>query len=115
MNREHKRDRWLEDVNNRQRNVVFPDTVQNEARFWRNLQDSPWKTSTAVGMVILAIFVATLLTVFLVATLQAHALWALALVMLLVWGPFFAVLAWATRRTLQNIEKSRHGRRVPRR
>jgi len=29
--------RWLEDVRARQRNVVFPDTVQNEVRFWRNL------------------------------------------------------------------------------
>jgi hypothetical protein len=31
------RDEWLDDINARQRNVVFPDTAQNEARFWRNI------------------------------------------------------------------------------
>ncbi len=31
------REEWLRDVDARQRNIVFPDTVQNEARFWRNL------------------------------------------------------------------------------
>ena len=28
---------WMRDVIERQRNVVFPDTAKNEARFWRNL------------------------------------------------------------------------------
>jgi hypothetical protein len=28
---------WLRDIEARQRNIVFPDTAQNEARFWRNL------------------------------------------------------------------------------
>jgi hypothetical protein len=31
------RDKWLRDVDARQRNIVFPDTAQNEARFWRNI------------------------------------------------------------------------------
>jgi hypothetical protein len=31
------KDDWLRDINARQRNVVFPDTVQNEGRFWRNI------------------------------------------------------------------------------
>jgi hypothetical protein len=31
---------WLHDVEMRQRNIVFPDTMKNEARFWRNLMDS---------------------------------------------------------------------------
>jgi|HubBroStandDraft_2_1064218.scaffolds.fasta_scaffold00231_1 hypothetical protein len=31
------RDRWLSDVDARQRNVVFPDTAANESRFWRNI------------------------------------------------------------------------------
>jgi hypothetical protein len=35
MNR-HGNNDWLRDVDARQRNIVFPDTVQNEGRFWRN-------------------------------------------------------------------------------
>lgn len=31
------KDQWLRDVGARQRNVVFPDTAANEARFWRNI------------------------------------------------------------------------------
>src|SRR5206468_2967229 len=37
--KEHKRDEWLHDVDARQRNVVFPNTVANEARFWRNVAE----------------------------------------------------------------------------
>jgi hypothetical protein len=29
--------RWEQDVDARQRNIVFPGTAANEARFWRNL------------------------------------------------------------------------------
>jgi len=32
----HGKDEWLRDIDRRQRNVVFPDTVQNEGRLWRN-------------------------------------------------------------------------------
>jgi hypothetical protein len=32
----HGKDDWLRDIDARQRNLVFPDTVQNEGRFWRN-------------------------------------------------------------------------------
>jgi len=36
MNEPSKND-WLRDINSRQRNVVFPDTVQNEGRLWRDI------------------------------------------------------------------------------
>jgi hypothetical protein len=36
MGRQNK-DEWLRDIDARQRNIVFPDTVQNEGRFWRNI------------------------------------------------------------------------------
>ena len=32
----HGKNDWLRDIDSRQRNVVFPDTIQNEGRFWRN-------------------------------------------------------------------------------
>jgi len=37
MRKQQQRDEWLHDIDARQRNVVFPDTVVNEARFWRNI------------------------------------------------------------------------------
>lgn len=39
LSKSHKHDSWLQDINARQRNIVFPDTAQNEARFWRNLYE----------------------------------------------------------------------------
>ena len=108
------RDEWLEDLQNRQRNIVFPDTVQNEARFWRNLGSTPWKTPTKLGMVVLAVFVGAWIAVFVVASLRGGFAWKLALMMLLVWGPIFAAVAWATRRTLKSLEKGRRDWRTPR-
>jgi hypothetical protein len=35
--KDRRLERWLRDVNARQRNVVFPDTAANESRFWRNI------------------------------------------------------------------------------
>jgi predicted nucleic acid-binding protein len=35
-----KRDQWLQDIENRQPNRVFPDTVRNKARVWRNLGET---------------------------------------------------------------------------
>ena len=32
-----RREEWQRDINARQRNVVVPDTAQNDGRLWRNL------------------------------------------------------------------------------
>jgi len=45
MTRRVKREEWLQDIEARQRNVVFPDTVNNEARFWRNIIEGKQKFS----------------------------------------------------------------------
>jgi len=63
-----KRDeRWhLGDVDQRQRNIVFPDTVSNETRFWRNLYTGKQHLTPAqvVGVTIFAagILILALLT-----------------------------------------------------
>jgi len=113
MSDARQRERWLQDVENHQRNLVFPDTVQNEARFWRNLANTPWKASTKLGMAVLAIFVATGIGMFVVAAIQGHIVWAVALGMILLWGPIFGAIAWATRRNLRKIEEARRGPRTP--
>jgi hypothetical protein len=36
MKRKQSREEWQRDLDAAQRNIVFPDTASNEARFWRN-------------------------------------------------------------------------------
>ena len=108
VNNKRERDQWLQDVEARQRNLVFPNTVQNEARFWRNLSKQPFATSTKVGLGILGISVYGFLIAILVAAFQAGVGWRLAVGMILFCVPLFGAIAWATRRSLRNIENARH-------
>jgi hypothetical protein len=59
MTRRVKREEWLQDIEARQRNVVFPDTVNNEARFWRNIIEGKQKLSTVqrvgIGLMVLVV------------------------------------------------------------
>lgn len=66
MNRRSK-DEWLRDLQARQRNVVFPDTVQNEGRFWRNLWSGKQPLSLAqfIGLLLMFVVVAGSLVLFL--------------------------------------------------
>ena len=41
-----KQEEWMRDIAARQRNIVFPDTASNEARFWRNIISSKRRLST---------------------------------------------------------------------
>jgi hypothetical protein len=74
MSDHQKRDQWLQDIEAGQRNVVFPDTVQNEARFWRNLGKGPSSTSARAGLVVLAIFLFVWAAIILVATYKGGCL-----------------------------------------
>jgi hypothetical protein len=112
IRREHPAEEWAQDIEARQRNVVFPDTVQNEARFWRNLGNQPWTPVTRVGLALFGLFVFGLLGRFVVALFQVGVAPTLRLmaVMLLIWGPIFFAIAWATRRALRNISHSKRKR-----
>ena len=57
-------DEWLRDVDASQRNIVFPDTANNEARFWRNIINGKARLGTTQKIGILLVFL-TLLVVFL--------------------------------------------------
>src|ERR1700760_1846739 len=108
----NRRDEWLRDVDNRQRNTVFPDTSRNEARFLRNLAASPRKPSTAIGAV-LAVFVATGAGILVVASFESGFITGLALVIgtLVFAGSMLVAVAWGTRRALGEAESSRRKRR----
>jgi hypothetical protein len=47
----------MRDVQARQRNVVFPDTVNNEVRFWRNISEGRRRLTMVqrIGLFILVI------------------------------------------------------------
>ena len=61
MSDHHKKDDWLRDIKERQRNVVFPDTAQNEARFWRNLYEGKQRLSNLQKAGVTVMFAAALL------------------------------------------------------
>jgi hypothetical protein len=54
----HSKDEWLRDIDARQRNVVFPDTAQNEGRFWRNILSGKRSLSLAQWIGILLMWAA---------------------------------------------------------
>jgi len=104
MGRDAKRHQWLQDIDRRQRKVVFPDTVQNEARFWRNLGSSSWTTPTKIGMVVLALFVIGWLSVFVRAGFEDHRALLLLPLLILFWGSLLGALGWASRRALRGVK-----------
>jgi len=108
----HQAEEWERDIASRQRNVVFPDTVQNEARFWRNLGNQPWTPTTRIGLAILGVFAFGLLGRLVIAVFQEGAGFTVrtVLVVLAIWGPIFIAIAWATRRALRNISHSKRKR-----
>jgi hypothetical protein len=83
---------WFRDIEARQHNVVFPDTAENEGRFWRNLYTGKQKPTVtqSIGIVIMAIMVLALVFITRYAVIQ----WAFALGVL---GAFMLLIKWATR------------------
>jgi len=108
MTKYTERDQWLQDIDRRQRNLVFPDTLQNETRFWRNLGNSSWTTSTKIGMVVLALFVIGWMSAFVRAGFEDHRVWLAFALLVPVGGSFLGLLGWASRRALKDIKG--HGR-----
>jgi|SRR6185437_4938165 len=44
---------WMRDVELSQRNIVFPDTAANEARFWRNFGSRKLSAVQVVGFILI--------------------------------------------------------------
>jgi hypothetical protein len=114
MGNRNKRDEFLDDIHNRQRNIVFPDTVANETRFWRNLGTTPLNIPSKIAFALLAAFVFGSGGFILVVTYKAGELVPLLLAMLLLGGTFFGIIAFATRRSLRAIEDTRRKHKVRR-
>lgn len=53
-----KRHEWEQDIVNRQRNIVFPDTMLNEARFYRNLANAKsLSTTQKIGCALISLVI----------------------------------------------------------
>jgi H+/Cl- antiporter ClcA len=119
MSRE--REEWLRDLNDRQRNIVFPDTAANEARFWRNLFNGT-RTLSGVqitGVVVLAIAVLALVVGISIEE-KGGSLWQTTLIALIRWTLAIAILGgfliafrlsreWDRRRALKRKTTLKHG------
>jgi len=59
--------KWERDILNRQRNIVFPDTVLNEGRFYRNIASGKavFSTGQKVSLAIVFAYFALLYSIFL--------------------------------------------------
>lgn len=59
-----RKDEWLRDIDARQRNIVFPDTADNEGRFWRNIVSGKQSLTLAqwIGIALFGLCVIGLLT-----------------------------------------------------
>jgi hypothetical protein len=107
MSGRKQREQWLQDVQDRQRNIVFPQTLANETRLWRNMGMKPPTVLTWAGLTVLGLFVLGGMGYFLVIWIQAGTFWVAVLTILFIFGPVFGLIIWATRRNLQNLENSR--------
>lgn len=110
MNKGNQRDQWLQDVRDRQNNIVFPQTLANETRGWREIGTRPATALTWAGLAVLGLFVFGFIAIVVVMFIrEGDGVEALAglLATLLIFGPIFALIAWATRRNLRNLEHSR--------
>jgi hypothetical protein len=108
----------MQDVATRQRNVVFPDTVQNEARFWRNFGNQSWTTPTKVGLGLLALFVFGTAASVLVNLILYDSAWKqevldVVALTLLVFGPIFGLVVWAVPRNLKKLHHPSASQRFP--
>jgi len=107
--RQRQRDGWMHQVESSQRNILFPDTAENEARFWRNIISGKRQLRRAqrLGIAIICGAVAYLAWEILRSLLAPSiSAWLL----LGLYGASFCVLRWRVRRALDKI-KPRHGKK----
>ena len=60
MPHRQSREEWMGDISERQRNIVFPDTVRNAGGFWRGIQTQRLNSFQWFGMALLLLFYITL-------------------------------------------------------
>ena len=66
--------KWERDIINRQRNIVFPDTVLNEGRFYRNIASGKavFSTGQKVSIVLMLTYSAVISSLFLAGSINEY-------------------------------------------
>ncbi len=112
------RKEWLKDVNERQRNLVFPDTLRNEMRFWRNLGSGAGRLTKAQAIGVALLFAAPLGVIVSEAARRYRyagpgsvfdrlaGAFGYSVLFLLFLGAVFLLIGWRARRALRAIESS---------
>lgn len=92
-----RKQEWMRDLELRQRNIVFPDTAANEARFWRNLISGKLSAVQVIGIILYCGIVAEAILY------MAKGMTSLVgLLFLGGCGAFFLLLRWRVRRALKD-------------
>lgn len=116
------REQWEQDIEARQRNVVFPDTVQNETRFWRNIMGAKQRLTLVqiIGVGLLYILMGVILWSDAAERYRFAAsgsVWDRLKAAFGIWGVLFAafgvlflILRWRVRRALREIPPKKSGK-----
>jgi hypothetical protein len=91
-------EQWLRDIDARQRNIVFPDTAENEGRFWRNIISGKRRLSIVQIIGIGIMWVAVALPLWELVQWMRVSIVSWLLLSLL--AASFVLLAWRTRKAL---------------
>ena len=111
----NQREKWQQDVQDRQRSIVFPQTLANEIRLWRNIATGKPTALTWAGLALFGSFVIGFLSVIGIMLYREKVLWTVALGTLLIFGPVIGLIVWATRRNLRQLQSSNRNSRDNRR
>jgi hypothetical protein len=96
----------MQDAHLRQRNIVFPDTVRNEARFWRNIATHHLTPVQVIGVAVMGL--AMLLPLwFIIKCLASSPIYWLVLTL---YGILFLLLRWRVRKALGDVERQRQAK-----
>ena len=115
------REQWEQDIQARQRNVVFPDTVQNETRFWRNIIGAKQRLTRVqiIGIGLLYLLIGAILWSDAADRYrsaasgsvwdQLKAAFGIWVVLFVAFGILFIILRWRVRRALREIPPRKFG------
>jgi hypothetical protein len=114
---EREREAWEADIERRQHNFVFPDTVQNEGRFYRNILRTkmplnPVQRAGVFGLGILSLLSGIGLTGTTIAALGGNGDSRLSAILMSAFSILSLVLGWKLcRRALADRKATRHHKR----
>jgi hypothetical protein len=113
MSKRNQAENLHQEIDARQRNLVYPDTLSNEVRFWRNLDNRRLTTPQKIGLALLVLLFGRFLATLLRTEIQEGLVWRDGLAIVAFWGPLFAALAWGTRRALREATEAKKRKKGP--